>query len=893
VKTALLWLVRLFPEPFQDQFGASVEEDVATGYAAARDRGAFAAAWFTIATGVDLVLSAIAEQWSPSWVSYAGSTGDKGMRAALEELGKDLRLAVRGLRRSPGFAAVAIGTLGLAIGANAGLFNVVNAVILNPLPYANADRLFFVTSIAPGSQFQGEFGVSNEFYLMYKESKLVEDLSTFGGGTSTFRVGDRVERVPMGFSTVSLFTTLGGKPLIGRLPVAADEGNAVVLSYLGWNTWFGGDPNVLGQTHEVSGARRQIVGVMGPDFRYPMDGVIVWVNSEVTTQGLVPGRFNGVMVARLAPGVTKEAAATEFTTIARRAPERFGGSPNYAKLMQQIRAVVRPLDEDMFGDVRRPLFVLLGAVGIVLIIACANVANLFLVRTEGRHRELAVRRAIGAARGQLIRLQLAESFAVAAGAGVVAVLLAWLSLPLILRSAPQGIPRLVDAGMDGTTLLVTLGLAIAAALACGLVPAIRASSPDLMRLRDGGRGSTGRRHWGRDGLVVAQTALALVLLIGSGLLMRSFAKLSTVNPGYSTKDIFTFQFAPQQQALNDGPAWARFHLNFMDRLRALPGVESVGFVDNIPLDEGTGNVRFITEGTAQEADAGVRLNSTFAAGDYFKAMGIAFKAGRALTTDEQLSGQGLVVISRSAASQLWPGQDAVGRRLQPVFLDGGANQANQWLTVVGVVDDVMQYGFRGTAQATVYLPMVGPTPTTWRVTSPGYAIKSKRAEIIAPEVRALVKDVAPEAPMYRAYTMEFLAKRSLLQLSFTMMTLGIAAGLALILGAVGLYGVLSYVVAERTREIGVRMALGAEASQVLRMVVGQGARVVGLGVAIGVVIAFLSRKALGNLLFGVAPFDLATFVAMSAAMLAVGMFASYMPARRASNVDPVESLRGD
>jgi predicted permease len=815
------------------------------------------------------------------------------MMAILQEWARDLKVAARSLRRAPGFSAVAVGTLGLAIGANAGLFSVVNAVLLNPLPYANADRLFYITSIAPGSQFQGEFGVSNEFFLSYKESRLLEDVALFGGGTSTFRVRDRVERVQMGFSTVSLFSTLGGRPVLGRLPTEADQGNAVVLSDLGWSTWFGRDPNVLGQTHEVSGAQRQIVGVMGPDFRFPTDGVIVWVQSEIALQGLVPGRFNWQMVARVAPGVTPEQAAAELTTMVRRFPERWGGSPSYARLAEQLRAVVRPLDEELFGDVRRPLLVLLGAVAIVLIIACANVANLFLVRTEGRQRELAVRRAIGAARGQLIRLQLSESFTIATGAGALAVLLAWLSLPIILRSAPQGIPRLVDAGMDGTTLLVTLLLAIVAALACGLVPAIRASAPDLMRLRDGGRGATGRRHWGRDGLVVAQTALALVLLIGSGLLMRSYSKLSKVHPGYETKDIFTFQFAPQQPALTDGPAWARFHLNFMDRLRALPGVETVGFVDNIPLDEGTGNVKFRTEDMGPDPELGSRLSQTFAAGDYFKAMGIKILAGRGLTPDEHLSGSGGVVISKSAANALWPGQDAVGRRMRPDFLAADANSPTTWFTVVGVVDDIKQYGFRGESQSTVYLPMVGLTPTMWRVTSPGYAIKTRRAEVIEPEVRRLVKEVAPEAPMYRAFTMEFLARRSMLQLSFTMMTLGIAAALALILGAVGLYGVLSYVVAERTREIGVRMALGAEAGQVLRMVVGQGARVVGLGVVIGLGIAYLSRQALGSLLFDVAPFDLATFAAMSLAMLAVGMFASYVPARRASNVDPVESLRGD
>jgi predicted permease len=324
----------------------------------------------------------------------------------------------------------------------------------------------------------------------------------------------------------------------------------------------------------------------------------------------------------------------------------------------------------------------------------------------------------------------------------------------------------------------------------------------------------------------------------------------------------------------------------MDRLRALPGVETVGLVENIPLNEGTATSRFRTDETANSSEAGTVLNFTFTAGDYYKAMGIRLLRGRAFETSDHLSVPGTVVVSKTAANLLWPGKDPIGRRItQPG--DSG------WATVVGVVDDVLQDDFRDKPQPVVYFPLVGPTPMSWAINSPAYVVKTRRAETIAPEIRALVKQVAPSAPMYRVFTMAGLARDSMLRLSFTMLTLGIASALALILGAVGLYGILSYIVAQRTREIGVRMALGAEAGTVRKMVVAQGARVVTLGVGIGVVVAVLATRALGSLLFGVKAIDATTFVGMSLSMLAIGLLASYVPARRASRVDPIESLRAD
>jgi len=386
---------------------------------------------------------------------------------------------------------------------------------------------------------------------------------------------------------------------------------------------------------------------------------------------------------------------------------------------------------------------------------------------------------------------------------------------------------------------------------------------------------------------VGQTALALVLLIGSSLLVRSFQKLRNVDPGYDTADIYTFQFAPEQPRLTNGPTWGQLHLEFMDRLRALPGVTSVGVVNNLPLDEGTGGGRWFTDAMADES-GGTPLDQNFAGGDYFQTMGIELLRGRTFLNSEAVTPNSSIILSRSAAEKMWPGQNPVGQRLRRSL----ANQVVAF-TVVGVVGDVKQDDWREEGEAVVYFPLTGPTDSIWAMGSPAYVVKSPRAETLGPEVRELVRQVAPEAPVYREFTMEFLAERSMTQLSFTMLTLGVVSGLALILGAVGLYGVLAYLVAERTREIGVRMALGATPGGVRRMVVTQGARVVLVGVAIGVGVALLSTRALSTLLFNVAAVDPLMFVAMSGMLIAVGMLASYLPARKASRVDPIESLRSD
>ena len=803
---------------------------------------------------------------------------------------RDLKHAGRALLRTPGFFAAAVVTLALAMGATAGMFNVVNTVMLEPLPFPNPERLVSVGGTAPGSDLPERFGLGNDFYLHYKEkSKLIDGIFIFGGGTSTFRTDDRVERIPMAWPTNDMYATLGVRPALGRIPVPEDGDDVVVISDRLWSTWFGRDPSVIGKTYFVSDSMKQIIGVMPPEFHFPNDNTMLWVAGEVRLEEVRPGNVGAPVVARLKEGVTNEQLAAELTRLAKELPDRFGGPPNYARMIGQFSATVDPILETIVGPATRTsLLVLLGAVTVVLLIAFANVANLFLVRAESRRRDLTVRRAIGASRAQLVRLQMAEAFAVALAAGVLAVALSAVTLPLFLRAAPEGIPRLGEVGLDLKTVAAAFALVVVAALACGALPAIRASEPDLSGLREGGRGSTGGRQWGRDMLVVGQTALALVLLIGSALLVQSFQKLRQVDPGYDTDDIYTFQYAPQQPQLDDGPSLGQLHLTMMDRLRALPGVTTVGVVNNIPLDEGTGSVRVLSEGMTS-GDGGTLVSLNFTGGDYFRAMGITLLQGRAFTNAEAVTPNNSVIVSRSAAAQLWPDQDPLGRILRPRF--GG--QDTLAFSVVGVVEDVKQYDWRDAGEAVLYLPLTGPSPDAWGMGSPAYVVKSSRAGSLTNEVRRLVRELAPEAPVYREYTMEFLARRSMIQLSFTMLTLGVVSALALILGAVGLYAVLSYVVAQRTREIGVRMALGATAGAVRRQVVSQGTKVVLIGVVIGVGVALASTRFLGTLLYDVKAVDPLVFAAMSAMMLGMGVLASYVPARRASSTDPTEALRGD
>ncbi|HSM05341.1 MAG TPA: ABC transporter permease, partial [Longimicrobiales bacterium] len=725
-------LVLLFPPGFRRRFGPEMAERARADVRRAREReGPVRGALALVATSADLLRAATAERFQPTWIS--GSDHDdrrEGVGMTMGEWVPELKQATRTLARSPGFLAATVGTLGLALGVNAGIFSVVDGVLMRPLPFEEPDRLVYIAASAPGSDFPDEFGISPEFLIQYEEqADLLDGIARFNGGTSTLRYGDRVERVLMTWPSYNLFEVLGAQPALGRLPTAEDEGDVVVLSHRAWVEWFGADPEVVGESPFVSDGPKTVIGVMPPDFDFPLDQPLVYLpQPDFTADEIQVGRFGLNLVGRMADGADAESVAGQLTTLARRLPERFGGSPRYAALIEQHVAVIRPLQEEVLGSVSVALWVLMGSVLVVLAIACANVANLFSVRAEGRGRELAVRTALGAGRGRLIRSLLAEAVVVSLLSAVVAVGLALVFLPAFLGIVPEGLPRIGEVHLSATALGFTLAATLSAALVCGLLPALGASRPNVDRLRDGSRGSTQRRSWRRDGLVVVQTALALVLLVGSGLLLRSFGQLRNVDPGYDTRDVFTFQFAPEQEHLTDGPSWARFHMDFLARLEAIPGVRSAGIVENVPLDEGLRGMRYVTE-DAPDPDGAQLLDVTFAGGDYFGTMGISVVMGRALDERDLEEGTN-VVIGQAAADLLWPAENPLGRRLK------GPDDEN-WFTVVGVVEDVLQYDFRDDPRPMIYLSLTGPTPTAWRLSSPGYVVSTAQAGTIAPRIREL------------------------------------------------------------------------------------------------------------------------------------------------------------
>jgi putative ABC transport system permease protein len=813
------------------------------------------------------------------------------MRAVLETWIRDFRHAARSLVRAPGFTLIVVATLALPIGATTAIFSVANAVLLQPLPFPNADRLVAIAGTAPGTDQPAEFGVPDELYFEYRDTvRAIEDIGIYGTGSSTTRAEGRVDQLFLTQATPSVFTTLGVQPLLGRLPTGEDDANVVVLSHWMWRTWFNSDPAVLNKSHSFAGATRTVIGVMKPEFRFPDERVAFWIPLTIRPAQVTPGGFGPRAVARLAPGTDRAALVAQLEPGARRVQQRLGGPAPYVKIMERHRPVVKPLRDHLVGAIATPLWILLGTVGIVFLIACTNVASLFTVRSENRRRDLAVRRALGAGRGDLVRSQVTEALLLAAAGGAVGALMAWAGVPLLVRAAPDAvaggfggapIPGLATAGLNFTALLFTAAISGLAACAFGLLPAIRISGARLGGVQQAGRGIVGHQSLTRDALVVVQTAAALVLLVGSALLMRSFWQLSHVDAGYDTKDIFTFQIAAQRADLNDRASMSRFQYTFMDRLKAVPGVESVGFITTLPLDEGAASQNITTPAMVASGAEAPLVRYAGAGGAYFQTMGIKLLRGRYFERIEEEQGMPNVIISQSAAAVLFPGEDAIDKQARPATGDG-----KTWFTVIGVVEDVLIDDLRRRSpEPMVYLPGVSP--------SPAYVMKSSRAEQLEPEVRAIIRDVIPTSPMYRIFTMKRLAANAMAGLSFTTLMVSLAAVLALVLGVVGLYGVLSYRVTQRAREIGVRMALGAEVATVRRMFVWQGARVALLGVVVGALAAWGLTKYIQTLLFGVERLDVTAFAGMSAVMIAAALLASYIPARRASRVNPVIALRSE
>lgn len=816
------------------------------------------------------------------------------------ELFTELRRAVRTMVRSPGFTFVTVFTLAVGIGANTALFSVVRGVLLEPLPFDRPDELMVVHATRQSDG--GEFGSASAVALAFEEGVPLERSAAYMPLSATLRVGDVVERVRAASVTADFFTTLGVEPLLGRLPARAElqsernAGNQVVISHALWANYLGGDPDVVGRSVEIAERMRTVAAVMPPEFRFPENATsgrgstMAWLPFAPDWSSVSAEDWMWGLVVRVSPGSRPENLASRLAPVAQTLPERF---PSVDFLREgRYRPVVRSLHDMVVGDLEPMLWTLLGAAGFVLLIAAANVTNLFLARAESRQAELAVRAALGAGRARLMRAQLAETVVLAAAAAVLAVVLAVLSTPLLLRAVPGGLTRAYNVGMSPEVLAFTALLALATGLLIGLVPALRRPSSDLAgRVRSSGRGTLGSRQarMTRNALVVAESALALVLLVGSGLLVRSAWNLQNVDPGYETRDVLTFQVAPRPGRYRTSTEAAAFHRTFMERIAALPGVESVGTVGYLPLfeDLAVGNV-VIEDRAASDGAVPVRIPLNFASAGYFRTMGIALLEGRDFLGTDDPRDRGAVIVSRSVAERYWPGRSPVGERLR------GGSDLDVPMEVVGVVEDVREEGRRSPPTDLIYLPFVAPqcgVDDCWVITSPSYTVKAREPDRLAPLIRAELRAVEPTSPMYWVQTMAFLAARDMASLSFTMLALLVSAGMALLLGAVGLYGVLSYMVSQRTREIGIRIALGARRNEVRRMTVIEGVRIVAFGLALGLLGAAVLTRLLSGLLHEVEPLDPPTYIVVTACMLGVGVLASWVPAQRASSVDPMRSMR--
>jgi predicted permease len=807
----------------------------------------------------------------------------------------DVRLAVRTLLKQPRFASVAALTVALGVGAVTVIFSVVNAVLIQPLPYPNADRLVNIWSNAPGLGYD-EFPLSPDLFLFFQKHQTgFEEMALRQRRRVNLTYDEEPNVVESALVTASYFSTVGARFTRGR-PFTAEEDSpkgarVAVISHRLWRSTFGGDPGVLTRAVRVDGEPTQIVGV-APEWLDRRDTPDMWLPARFNPENPPAGNFGWNAVGRLKPGVRPDEAATQLEPLVRRAMETYITSPNYRAFLTngRYRPIAHSMKEDIVGDAREPLWILLGTVGMVLLIACVNVANLSLVRAEARQREMAVRLALGGNRGGIVRALLTESLVLSVVGSCLGVLAAAAALPLLIRLAPASIPRLEEVGIDGLVLAVAAALSVVSALIFGLVPALRYTRPVMLgALRHGGRSATDHpsRNRGRNVLVATQTAMAMVLLVSSGLLARSFMKLMDAELGFETKNLLTAQIALPAASYREPTDVARFAQQLVERLAGLPGVDAAGATSALPLVSSAGGTAFEFDGRPVEPGAVPPIVSyQVITPGYFSAMRTPVARGRDFEWSDLRDGVNAIVVNQLMADEFWKGQDPIGKRIRRAGSD--PKVVRPWFTVVGVVNNIRQAGPREDVEEMIYFTPNAPGEDTRALT---YVIRGPNADLQLDGIRRTVRAIDADLPIASIRTMETIVEDSVVQFSFTMLTLAIAAVVALLLGAVGLYSVLSYAVSLRTREIGVRLALGAAPAQVLRSVVGRGVAISAAGLAVGALAAVGLTRLLVSLLFETRPLDPLTFAAVAVVLLFVALVASYLPARRAARISPMESMR--
>jgi len=880
-----------------DAAGRSVLGDLREEYGRReRSGGAVARLWYW-REALAIAAHRTKDRVSPAEHRTAGaSNGQKKGDGPMRRIWADLRFGTRTLRRTPGFTTIAAITLALGIGANTAIFSVVDSVLLDPLPFPAADRIVGIWHAAPGLGYP-EFGTSTPIHAQYLEDNDVFESIAICRSARFNLTGDGdPERITGAFVSRGTLETLQVSPILGRNFVTEEDlpdgPQAVIIGHELWTRRFAADPGLVGRSIELNGESYAVVGILPERIAFPQNETSIWVPARIDPARDQPGSFEWNSIARLKPGVSIDQAQAQLASFVDQMPERYADTPQLVAFFEQgqFRVSVHTLKEDVVGDVQRSLWILLGTVGFVLLIACANVANLFLVRAEGRRRESAVRAALGADRWVLARQYLSESILLAALGGVLGLFLAWVGVSSLIRIAPSNLPRLDEIGIDGSVLGFTACITLLSALLFGLAPALKRVSPAMVGslIQSGTRSSTGRdRRLARNALVVMQTAMALVLLIGSGLLVRSFWQIRNINPGFDARDVLTFRISLASAEYPEPNQVAAFHQQLLERIRGLPGVVAAGAAEALPLGQsGSGTGFFVEDRPTAETELPPMFWFSAATPGYFESMRIPLRTGRTFDRRDHESELGNLIVSAPLAERLWPDEDPLGKRLR-----FASDSTSPWMTVVGVVEGVRGHGLRRDPLEMIYYPMVGPRADDWDARSLTYTVRAQNPLSPLPAVRAAIAELDASLPIAQVESMARILARSEAQLSFTMQALTIAAATALILGAIGLYGVLSYVVSQRTQEIGVRLALGAEPGSVQKMVVLQGTRIAVAGIAIGLAGAVGLTRFLQGLLYDTEPLDPVAFVATSALLLCVGLLASYVPARRASLVDPMKSLR--
>ena len=826
----------------------------------------------------------------------------------------DLRFALRTAWRDRAFSTVAVFTLALGLGANSALFTIVNAVVLAPLPFRSPEQLVRVTADFTAQRTR-DLGLSIPELFDLRQSGVFDNIAGVWPVSANLTETDEPERVETALVDASYFTMLGVGAELGRLFDRSDAipgiAEVAVISDALWKRRFGGDPHVLGTKIRIDNDMYSIIGVAPASFRHPGRGtqtdVELWAPAGWLASPFSPTPIRRAYVlqggiGRLKAGVTPAAAQARIDALSAQLRQQYVA--DYPASVGWTLRVI-PLHDDLVGDVRPALLTLLGAVGFVLLIACANVANLLLARSSVRQREIAIRRALGAGRGRLVQQLLTESVTLAAIGGSLGLLVAIWGVDALVQLSPATLPRVHGVTVDAAVLGFTAALSLATGILFGLAPAIQGSHVDLQQvIREStpSASTAARAARMRSLLVVGEFALALVLLVGAALLVQSFWRLQRVTLGFNPSSVLTARiWLPQPNLPETGPyfthdARVSFYRRVLDRVAALPGVVAAGGVTNLPLGGGQGRTSFVVEGQSADASALATSDAALVTPGYFRALGIDLVRGRTFDDHDDQRAPGRIVVSDTFARTFFPGADPIGKRVSlgrgrppggPIQAQPQQRAPDSWLTIVGIVRDVKTARLDAPAPPVIYRSVLQVSNLALTLVVRTTQDPATLGESIRREVRA----VDPNEPVFSVRTMDAVVAAAFAERRFTMVLLALFAATALVLSAIGIYGVMAYLVAQRTREIGIRIALGASRRDVLSMVLGQGVRLAAAGVAAGLLGAVVVTRAISTLLYAVSPRDPGTLAALSATLTAVALLACYIPARRATRVDPIRALR--